>query len=76
MSIGHSITDMKLIWTLWILLVLVGVCLPVGVIVALLYEGIHSAFTIGNSLVMLSLSYMTYDCGRSVFRQLPWKVKS
>jgi hypothetical protein len=77
MNIEHSTTDMKqTMWIMWICLMLFGVCLPLGFIVTLvilLVKG--TSITLGPIFCIIGLSYMLYDCGKSAYRQLPWKTK-
>ncbi len=62
---------MKLIWICWIGLILLGVLLPLGFIIAL---AVTSALkTIGGILVSLGMGYMMFECGQSAYRQRPWK---
>jgi hypothetical protein len=60
-------------WTLWIALLLCGVCLPLGFIVAIIATG--EINTLGGIICIIGLSWMGYDCGKSAYRQLPWKIK-
>lgn len=73
-SIHRKISPI-IIWGLWIGILLTGIGVPLGFIIALLHDGMLHGFTLGIIILIACLPYVIYDCSKVVFRTRPWKLK-